>query len=202
MKTILGMARLAVLAGALALTGCVTTENSLSANDIAAMKLTGVTVAYAPDASIRWDDGIRAYAASKGIVDDVASATNTPEGKASVRNALMPHIKNGVERQMAGQLNGARPVRLEVVVHNFAIASAVERVVLGGGHVMNADATLVDARTGAVILRHPHLTTSVAAVGGVIPTLVVSAMEAGTDTTDTVANNWGATYRDWLLRRA
>ena len=31
-----------------------------------ALKLTGVTVAYAPDASIRWDDGIRAYAASKG----------------------------------------------------------------------------------------------------------------------------------------
>jgi hypothetical protein len=196
------MARLAVLAGVLALTGCVTTENSLSANDIAAMKLTGVTVAYAPDASIRWDDGIRAYAASKGIVDDIASATNTPEGKASVRNALTPHIKNGVERQMAGQLNGGRPVRLEVVVHNFAIASAVERVVLGGGHVMNADATLVDARTGAVILRHPNLMVSVAAVGGVIPTLVVSAMEAGTDTTDTVANNWGATYRDWLLRRA
>jgi hypothetical protein len=67
---------------------------------------------------------------------------------------------------------------------------------------MNADATLVDAKTGAVILRHPNLIVSVAAVGGVIPTLVVSAMEAGTDTTDTVANNWGATYRDWLLRRA
>jgi hypothetical protein len=202
MGKILGMARLAVLAGALALTGCVTTENSLSANDIAAMKLAGVTVAYAPDASVRWDDGIRAYAASKGIVDDIASATNTPEGKASVQNALMPHIKNGVERQMAGHLNGARPVRLEVVVHSFAIASAVERVVLGGGHVMNADAVLVDARTGAVILRHPNLTVSVAAVGGLVPTLVVSAMEAGTDTTDTLANNWGATYRDWLLRRA
>jgi hypothetical protein len=200
--TILGIARLAVLAGALALTGCVTAENSLSANDIAAMKLTGVTVAYAPDAGIRWDDGIRAYAASKGIVDDVASATNTPEGKAWIRNALMPHIKNGVERQMAGQLNGARPVRIEIVVNNFAIASAVERVVLGGGHVMNADANLVDARTGAVILRHPNLTVSVAAVGGLIPTVVVSAMEAGTDTTDTLANNWGATYRDWLLRRA
>src|SRR5207253_955790 len=78
--TVLGMARLAVLAGALALAGCVTTENSLSANDIANMKLTGVTVSYAPDARVTWDDGIRAYAASKGIVDDMASATNTPEG--------------------------------------------------------------------------------------------------------------------------
>jgi hypothetical protein len=196
------MARLAVLAGALALMGCVTTENSLSANDIAAMKLTGVTVSYAPDARIVWNDGVQAYAASKGIIEDMASVTNTPEGKAYVQNALLPHIKNGAERQMAGHLNGARPVRLEVVVHGFAIASAVERVVIGGGHVMNADAVLVDAKTGAVILRHPNLTVSVAAVGGMIPTLVVSAMEAGTDTTDTLASNWGATYRDWLLRRA
>src|SRR5436309_1030462 len=53
MKTMLAMARLAVLAGALALTGCVTTENSLSANDIAAMKLTGETVSYAPDSYIQ-----------------------------------------------------------------------------------------------------------------------------------------------------
>jgi hypothetical protein len=204
MKTILGMARLAVLAGALALTGCVTAENSLNANDIAAMKLTGVNVSYAPDARIAWDDGIRAYAASKGIVEDMATATNTPEGKAYVQNMLAPHVKGGVERQMAGQLNGTRAVRLEVVVHSFAIASAVQRIVIGGGHGMTADANLVDARTGAVILRHPNLMANVGAAGGLIGTAVQSAIEAsaGVDNTDTVANKWGATYRDWLLRRA
>ena len=125
MGTILGMARLAVLAGALGLTGCVTTENSLGANDIAAMKLTGVSVAYAPDAYVQWDDGIRAYAASKGIVDDIASGTNTPEGKAYVRTAMASRIKTGVERAMAGQLNGMRQVRLELVVHHVTIASAL-----------------------------------------------------------------------------
>ena len=198
------MARLVVLAGALALTGCVTTENSLSANDIAAMKLTGVTVSYAPDARIQWDDGIRAYAASKGIVEDMATATNTPEGKAYVRNLLASHVKGGVERQMAGQLNGTRPVRLDVVVHSFAIASAVQRIVIGGGHGMTADANLVDARTGAVILRHPNLMANVGAAGGLVGTAVQSAIEAAAkiDNTDTVANRWGATYRDWLLRRA
>jgi hypothetical protein len=202
--TIWKMARLAVLAGALALTGCVTAENSLSANDIAGMKLTGVTVSYAPDALIVWDDGIRAYAASKGIVEDMATATNTPEGKAYVRNLLASRVKGDVERQMAGQLNGTRPVRLDVVVHSFAIASAVQRIVLGGGHGMTADATLVDARTGAVILNHPKLMANVAAAGGLIGTAVQSAIEAAAtiDNTDTVANKWGATYRDWLLRRA
>jgi hypothetical protein len=198
------MARFAVLAGALALTGCVTAENSLSANDIAGMKLAGVTVSYAPDARIVWDDGIRAYAASKGIVEDMATATNTPEGKAYVQNMLASRIKGNVDRQMAGQLNGTRPVRLDVVVHSFAIASAVQRIVIGGGHGMTADATLVDARTGAVILSHPKLMANVAAAGGLIGTAVQSAIEAASkvDNTDTVANRWGATYRDWLLRRA
>src|ERR1700712_172204 len=138
------MARLAVLTGALALTGCVTAENSLSANDIASMKLTGVTVSYAPDALIVWDDGIRAYAASKGIVEDMATATNTPEGKAYARNMLASRVKGDVERQMAGQLNGTRTVRLNVVVHSFTIASAVQRIVIGGGPGLTAGAKIVD----------------------------------------------------------
>lgn len=198
------MARLAVLAGALALTGCVTAENSLSANDIANMKLTGVTVSYAPDARVIWDDGIRAYAASKGIVEDMATATNTPEGKAYVQNLLATHVKGAVERQMAGQLNGTRPVRLEVVVHSFAIASAVQRIVIGGGHGMTADANLVDARTGAVLLRHPNLTAYVGAAGGLVGTAVQSAIESAAkiDNTDRVPEVWSSNYRDWLLRRA
>jgi len=197
------MARLAVLAGALALTGCVTTENSLSANDIAAMKLTGVTVSYAPDAYIQWDDGIRAYAASKGIVDDIASGTNTPEGKAYVQNAMAARIKAGVERQMAGQLNGTRPVRLELVVHHVTISSAVQRIVIGGGHGMNADANLVDARTGAVILSHPRMAAGLLAGQGILGTAVEAAMTNGGQTTlDRVIDTYGGNYRDWLLRRA
>jgi hypothetical protein len=199
------MARLAVLAGALALTGCVTAENSLSANDIAGMKLTGVTVSYAPEANIQWDEGIRAYATSKAIVDDqIATATNTPEGKAYVRNMLAPHIKSGMERQMAGHLNGTRPVRLDVVVHSFTIASAVQRIIIGGNHGMTADVNLVDARTGAVIIAHPKLMAQLIVGQGVLGTAVQAAIDASSEhsTTDKIANTWGATYRDWLLRRA
>jgi hypothetical protein len=197
------MARLAAVAGALALTGCVTVENSLGANDVANMKLTGVSVAYAPDASIQWDDGIRAYAASKGIVDDMATATNTPEGKAYVRNMLASRIKAGVERTMAGELGGTRPVRLELAVHNFTISSAVQRIVVGGGHGMNADARLVDARTGAVIIAHPNLGAMVAAGQGLLGTAVEAAITNGGETTvDNVIGRYAANYRDWLLKRA
>ena len=87
----------------------------------------------------------------------IATATNTPEGNAYVRNLLAPKIKAGVEKAMAGQLNGSRPVRLDIVVKNFAIASAVQRILIGGGREMTATANLVDARTGAVIIANPDL---------------------------------------------
>jgi hypothetical protein len=203
MGTILGLARLAVLVGALALTGCVTTENSLSKNDVAAMKLTGVTVSYAPDASIQWDDGVRAYAASKGIVDNIASWINTPESNAYVQNMLASRVKGGVERQMAGQLNGTRPVRLDIVVQSFTISSAVQRIVIGGGHGMVADANLVDARTGTVIIAHPRLSAVLLAGQGVWGAAVEAALTNGGQTTlDRIIDSYGENYRDWLLRRA
>lgn len=202
MGTIFGMARVAVLVGALALTGCVTTENSLSANDIAAMKLTGVTVAYAPDALVRWDDGIQAYAASKGIVDPATATTYTPEGKAYMRALLAPRIKAGVEQAMAGELNGTRPVRLELVVHYFTIVPAVQRIVLGGSHDMRADANLVDARTGAIIIANPKLGAVMAGGEGLIGAAVQGAFTNGGETTiDRLAGIYGKTYRNWLLRR-
>src|SRR6202035_2330379 len=87
---ILSLARTAALGLAFALAGCVTTaENSLSESDIGSMKLTGVNVSFAPDAGIQWEDGIRAYATAKAITDDqIATATNTPEGKAYVQAML------------------------------------------------------------------------------------------------------------------
>jgi hypothetical protein len=155
----LGLARLAALGIACALAGCVTTaENSLSQNDIAAMKLTGVTVSFAPDAGVQWEDGIRAYATAKAITDDqIATAANTPEGKAYVQAMLASVIRTGVTKSLTGQLVGSRPVRLDVVVKSFAVASAVQRILIGGGRGMVADANLVDARTGAVIIAYPGM---------------------------------------------
>jgi hypothetical protein len=205
MGTMWGLARLAALGVVLALAGCVTAENSLSQNDIAAMKLTGVTVSYAPDAMVQWEDGIRAYAISKAITDDqIATATDTPEGKAYVRNMLAPRIKSGIEQKMAGQLNGSRPVRLEVVVKNFAIAGAVQRILIGGGRGMVADANLVDARTGALIIAYRDLTVSIPVPGGLAGVAIQAAIDNASERSpaDKVADLYGENYRAWLLRRA
>ena len=162
----LGLARFAVLGMAFALAGCVTTENSLSQNDIASMKLTGVAVSFAPEANIQFEDGIRAYATAKAITDDeIATKANTPEGKAYVRNMLAPRIKAGVEQAMAGQLIGSRPVRIDVVVKSFAIPSAVQRILIGGHRGMVADANLVDALNRRANHRLPRFAPWWLAVG-------------------------------------
>jgi Family of unknown function (DUF6778) len=202
--TLLGLARLAVLGIALALAGCKTIENSLTANDVAAMKLTGVPVSFAPDARVQWEDGIRAYATSKVIPDDqIATATDTPDGKAYTQNMLAPHIKASIEQAMAGQLAGSRPVRLDIVVKNFALPSAVQRIMIGGAREMTADAILVDAKTGAVIIAYPDLRAYLVAGQGVLGTAVQAAVDnaASRAVVDQVADRYGQSYRDWLLRR-
>jgi hypothetical protein len=167
------------------------------------MKLTGVTVAYAPDAFVRWDDGIRAYAASKGIIDNSAVPAYTPEGRAYIRALLAPRIKAGVEQAMAGELNGTRPVRLELVVHQFTIVPAVQQIVLGGDHEMRAEANLVDARTGAIIIANPNLGAVIARDRrGLLGAVAEGAFTNGNETTiERLADIYGKTYRSWLLRK-
>ena len=58
----LKLARLGAVGLLLSLFGCVTVENSLSQNNVASMKLTGVTVNYAPDSFMQWEgwrEGLR-----------------------------------------------------------------------------------------------------------------------------------------------
>ena len=200
---VLELARLAALGAALALAGCVTVENSLTQNDIAGMKLTGVTVSYAPNALIQWEDGIRAYATSKAITDDqIATAANTPEGKAYVQAMLAPVIKTGISKSLTGQLIGSRPVRLDVVVKSFALASAVQRLLIGGGRGMVADANLVDARTGAVIVAYPDLSAASYAGQGIVGTAVQAAIDNASEQSvaEKLASQYGGIYRNWLLR--
>jgi hypothetical protein len=203
LSKLLKLARLAALGVSCALAGCVTAENSLTQNDIASMKLTGVTVSYAPDAFVQWEEGIRAYAVSKSITDDqIATGTNTPEGKAYVQNMLGLRIKAGVERAMAGQLNGSRPVRLDVVVRSFQITSAVQSILIGAGRSMTADANLVDARTGAVIIAYPKVSVALPAGSGLVGTAVQAAIDSASEqnVTDKIVSSYGRDYRQWLLR--
>ena len=176
----------------------------MSQNDIAALKLTAVTVSFAPDATIQFEDGIRAYAVSKTIPDDqISAAANTPKGKAYVNAMLGPRIKAEIEKVMAGQLNGSRPVRLEVVVGRFELPSAVQRILIGGHRFMSADANLVDARTGAIILANGDARTMVYTGQGVPGAAIQAGFDNASDqgVVERLVDNYAESYRDWLLRR-
>lgn len=197
------LARLTALAVAFALTSCVTAENSLTQNDIATMKLTGVTVSYAPNAMVQWEEGMRAYATAKAIPEEqIPTAAYAPEGRAYVQNMLAPHIKAGIERAMAGQLNGARPVRLNVTVRSFQIASAAQAILIANDRSMIADVDLVDARTGAVIIANPKLSVALPAPSGLIGAAVQAAFDSSNDqsVTTRIVDAYGREYRRWLLR--
>jgi hypothetical protein len=195
---------LAVAGMAAALAGCVTTENALSRSEIDSLKITGVNVSFTPDARIQWDEGVRAYATAKGLSEEqIAAASNAPEAKAYVQNMLAPRVKAAIERKLAGQLNGNRPVRLDVVIHNFVISSAVQRILIGGTHAMTADANLVDVRTGAVVVAHPKLFGQAFAGQGIVGTAVEAAVDsaASRNTLDRIVESYSERYSTWLLRR-
>ena len=203
MKLLLGLARIAALGGLLALAGCVTAENSLSQSDIADMKLTGVTVSLAPDARIQWEEAVRAYGVSKSLMDDqMMAASETPEGRAYIHAMLAPRIKTGLEQQLSRQLAGTRPVRLEITVKTFALASAATRIFIGGGRGMSADATLVDARTGKVLLVNPGLSAALVTGQGIVGTMVQAAVDSNSTQSpaDKVIARYAEVYRNWLLK--
>ncbi|BBO07134.1 hypothetical protein BwSH20_25040 [Bradyrhizobium ottawaense] len=201
---LLGLARIVALGGMLALAGCVTAaNNSLSQSDIAGMKLTGVAVSFAPDARIQWEDGLRAYADSKAVsLEQAATMADVPEVKAFVQGLLTPRIKAGVEQVLAARLAGTRPVRLDIRVKSLLFPSAIQRVVIGGHRGMIADANLVDARTGALIVAYPELNAALYTGQGIVGAAVQAAIDNNATQTpvDKVSVRYGEIYRNWLLK--
>jgi hypothetical protein len=189
---------------AAAVGGCVTAQNTLRREDVATFKLTSVAVKYASDASVNWEDPVRAYAKAKAIPDhELAAASSTPEASAFTQNFLASRVKTGVERHLSPRLAGTRPVRLDVVIRAFQIASPVQRVVIGGGYVMTADAVLVDARTGATIVAHPRLTANLPTGQGIVGAVVQAAYDASQSAppADRVISTYAEQYGDWLLQK-
>ena len=187
-----------VVCALLALGGCVTATNTLNADQVRGFRLAGVSVAYAPNAVIIWGDGERAYAASKDIpVHEEDAAGKTPEGQAYMRGIVSSKVKTAMERTLADQLKGSKPVRVEVVVRTVQIASAVQRIVIGGTHSITADINLVEVPNGKVLLNYPAQNAASNSGQGIAGTLVDGLI--GNDPIEHVANDNAAKYRAWLL---
>ena len=69
---------------------------------------------------------------------------------------------------------------------------------------MVADANLVDARTGALIIAHRDLNVVQVVGNGIVGTAVQAAIDSASDRTpaEKLADQYGQQYRAWLLRPA
>lgn len=154
-----------------------------------------------PQADIIGYDGIHEYAALKRVPNHELNAfTESEEAKSWMRDHLASRVKVAVQQNLAGALGGARPVRAEIVVHRFELSSAVQRVVIGGDYRMIADVTLVDAKSGAVIVAYPEMLHAVPALHGWGGAIVQAAYDAANPPGDRVVNGFAEKYRGWLLK--
>jgi len=92
-----------------------------------------------------------------------------------------------------------RPVRVEIKVKEVEIASAVQRILVGGHHRLRADVDLVDARSGVVILAFSEQGAMAQAGQGIGGVLLDKAFLG--DPIDRVIQNYATQYRNWLLRK-
>jgi hypothetical protein len=191
---------MALAALGLLLCGCVTASNTLAPDQVATLRLQGVAVTFRPDARIWWGDGERAFAASKGrSILEAEELAKTEEGQAYLRNTIAAKLTQAFEDNLTGELQGLRPVRLEIAVKDIEIASAAQRILIGGHHRLTADVTLVDARTGAVVLAFSEQNAIAQAGQGIGGVLLDNAFLG--DPIDRVIQNYATQYRNWLLRK-
>ena len=182
-----------------ALAGCAT-PNALSPEQVATFRLTGMNVGFAPDARLWWGDGERAYAASKGVAAHASdTVANTPEGQAYLRNTIAAKVKGAMLDRLGERLNGTRPVRVEVVVKEFAISSSIQRVIVGGAHQMTGDVILVDAKSGETLAVRPDLIAVRTAGQGVLGVLVDNVLNP--EPADELVKLYATLYGFWLARK-
>lgn len=190
---------LVAVAFAFLLAGCVTVTNPATREQVLSFRLTQVNVAFAPDASIWWGDGEREYAATKGVAaHNAESVANTPEGQAYIRGMIVNKLSTALEKALGGYLVGERPVHLQVVVKRVQIASVIQRILVGGGHVLMADINLVDAKTGEVLIPFVGQGSFAGAGQGIVGTMVDHAVLAAP--IDRVIDSLVSSYRNWLLK--
>lgn len=182
---------------AFALAGCVTAQNPLSRQDIETMRLASVHVGTDAAATLWWGDGDRAYARSKGRPEtESEDLSKTPEARAFIAKLAAAKIGAALEQQLKPALTGDRPVKVEVNLRRLYVASAIQRVIVGGSHELVADITVTDAKTGTVLVSYPEFRAIALAGQGIGGTMIDAAFMA--DPIERLALNFASRYREWL----
>jgi hypothetical protein len=184
---------------AVLLAGCVTTaENTLSPERRAALKIESVKVTFAPNAALSWahadSEFDRAKLSGDGTAAYLRGEQQAGEKRAFVEQKAAAKITQAFQKQVVPSFHGTEPARVEVVVKSLDIPSTARQVMLGGHHRIGAEITVVNAKSGEMILRAPDFQGQSAGAGAY--SLVLDRMLP--DPIDRAAATLANSYRAWL----
>ncbi len=209
----------ALIGLALLLAGCVggPTAHSLSTDDVRAFKLVGVKGAFAAETpSIEWAAAVAAYnkehpdrpaeiqAFKRSDTGQVYSSISTPEALAHAERAFDARVRMILEPALAAELRGVRPVRAVVTARRIYVpsvgAALVTAALIGGTgrSVLATEIDLVDARTGAPVLRHGPVLVMVDGGDSIIDLGTTGRYSA--DAVERLLSDMTSRYTQWLLK--
>lgn len=188
---------------ALVLSACHTVApNTLSPQETANLRFTGLEVHVPPDAAIRWSSAEDDYLRSRKLSPTDPALAATPEARAYLRDLAARRLKRALERVIASRPEGSRPVRLVTTINRVDIPSAAQRILIGGHPTVQADIAVIDAHSGAVLTTYKGaIGTRTAGQGAmtIVDSLMVSA--GADDLFDRAANDYAEGFRSWLAPR-
>ncbi|HEX2555934.1 MAG TPA: hypothetical protein VHL98_19730 [Microvirga sp.] len=196
--------RFALLSVALLVSGCVTVApHTLSVGDLQRYRLAEVVVEGA--GVIRsWPAEEANYLASIPLNADLVDrlrgepANTFPEVTAHFQRVLGERFRVELTSQAGPVLTGSQPARAVVRLKVFDVPSTARRVFVDQDTKIQADIDLVDARTGATILRYEGPLRLRRLIGGLLAPVAV-----GIDPSDTghpMVTEYVSAYRNWLLQ--
>ena len=196
---------LVALAPALLMTACMTVApHTLSMDSIRGLKLVDVEIGGA-EVIRSWPELEAAYAKSPNADPEIVqrlqlSAVGAlPPARDFAAAELRAMIKSEFDTQFANVFVGSRPARAVVRLKTVDIPSSGRLLIGGQTAIIDAEVTLVDARTGAPIISYPGNPATRHIPGGVIGPLARVALG---DEGRRLLQRYMQQYHDWLLRES
>ncbi len=197
--------RFALLSMALAVSGCITVApHSVSVSELQRYRLTDVVVE-GVEVIASWPVEEANYLASVPPDPELANRLRTqpahafPELRSHFQRVLTDRFRIELMTQASPVLTGSQPARAVVRLKRFDVPSTARRVFVDQDAKIQADIDLVDARTGAAILRYEGPIRLRRLIGGILAPIAV-----GIDPSDTghpMVTEYVSSYRNWLLQK-
>ncbi len=185
---------------ALMVAACATmAENTLSPERRAALKIESVNVTFSPGAQLVWAEAEAEYQRSKDPNAPTQAFINhkmDDEGRAYVERKASGRIREALDKGLLRATSqGTQPVRLQVAVRELYIAPPAMRLIGQSPFTIRANMTLVDSRSGAVVLEAKDFQGYGGQSGGIIGIALDQVMP---DPIDRAARSLANSYRSWL----